>query len=98
MSNFMEIEQRNLHKYLQNKSLPKVIYVVAPTKVIFNRWCIERGIHWNNPNVVWIDRHEVVLGREINPKDEVAYVARSEFNPEELLRIDQEIKMRTRKA
>lgn len=97
MTTFMDIEERNLRKYLQKKSLVKRIYVVASKRSTFVDWCTLRGIHWNNPNVTWINRHEVVLGREFYPHDEVAYVAREDFDQEELTRIDQEINMRTRK-
>lgn len=97
MATFMDVEQRNLHKYLNKKNQVKKIYVVAPTKRIFIQWCAERGIHWNNPNVTWINRHEQVLGREIYTHDEVAFVSRGEFDKDELSRIDKEINMRTKK-
>lgn len=90
-------EEKNVHKYLQQKSLKKTIYVVAPKKSMFNEWCQARGIHPNNPGVLWINRHEQVLGREIYTHDEVAFVCRQEFDPDELKRIDQEINMRTKK-
>ena len=97
MKTFMDIEEKNLRKYLNKKALPKRIYVVAPTRQIFLDWCALRGIHWNNPGVTWIDRHETVLGREFFPHDEIAHVARDDFDHDELKRIDAEITMRTRK-
>lgn len=97
MATFMDIEQKNLQKYLQKKSLEKTIYVVAPSQRVLIQWCTLRGIHHNNPRVVWINHHEKILGRTIFSHDEVAYVAREEFNPEELQRIETEINMRTRK-
>lgn len=97
MANFMDLEAKNLNKYMSKKAFIKKIYVVAPTRQIFLDWCALRGIHWNNPGVTWIDRHEAILGRELYSQDEVAYVARDEFEQEELKRIDQEINRRTRK-
>jgi len=91
-------EERNVQAYLRKKNLPKQIYVVAPTRRIFLDWCALRGIHWNNPGVMWVYRHEIVLGRTIFEQDEVAFVARGEFDPEELRRIDQEINMRSKNA
>ncbi len=89
-------EEKNVHEYLRKKNLPKQLYVVAPTKKLFMEWCSLRGIHPNNPGVMWISRHEQVLGRTIFTHDEVAFVARTEFEPEELKRIDAEINIRQR--
>lgn len=89
-------EEKNVQAYLRKRSLPKHIYVVAPTRRIFLDWCALRGIHWNNPGVTWINRHELLLGRTIFDRDEVACVARGEFDPEELKKIDQELSIRTK--
>lgn len=97
MKTFMDVEQKNLAKYFEKKALPKKIYVVAPTRAIFIEWCTLRGIHPNNPGVTWINHHEKILGLMIFFQDEVAFVAREEFNPEELKRIELEINMRQRK-
>lgn len=93
----MDVEAKNLQKYLAKKNQVKNIYVVAPTRAIFLQWCAERGIHYNNPNVKHMNRHELWLGVTVNPQDEVAFVARSEFDPEHLKLIEDEITMRTRK-
>lgn len=97
MKTFMDVEEKNLRKYLNKKAQPKRIYVVAPNRRIFIQWCAERGIHWNNPNVTHMNRHELWLGITINPQDEVAFVAKQEFDPEHLKLIEHEITMRTRK-
>lgn len=93
----MDVEEKNLQKFLRKKSLPKRIYVVAPTRAIFIQWCQLRGIHWNNPTVTHMNRHELWLGVEIQPQDEVAFVAREEFEPDVLREIENQIAMRTRK-
>ena len=89
-------EEKNVREYLRKKAMPKHLYVVAPTRQIFLDWCALRGIHWNNPSVTWINRHELVLGRTIFHHDEVAFVARDQFEQVELSRIDAEINIRTR--
>ena len=97
MKTFMDVEAKNLQKYLSKKHLPKRIFVVAPTRQIFIDWCTLRGIHWNNPTVKLMNSIELWHGTEVEPQDEVAWVAKNEFDPKLLRLIEQEITMRTRK-
>ncbi len=90
-------EARNVEAYLRKRALPKTIYVIAPTKRDFMDWCTLRGIHFNNPKVNMIDHVEKILGREIQPQDEVVFLNKEGFAPEMLKEIEAQIVMRTRK-
>jgi hypothetical protein len=89
-------EAKNVEAYLRKRALPKTIYIIAPTRRDFMDWCTLRGIHFNNPKVNMIDHCEKIIGREIQPQDEVVYLNKEGFEPEMLKEIELQVKMRTR--
>ena len=86
-----------VERYLRKKSLPVNYYFIVANRQEFVNLCSMRGIHYGNPNVNHINHEQQLLGRAIQPQDVITYGDRGQFTPEALSKIEEELKIRSKK-
>lgn len=77
------------------KVFDKRIYVICPARHDFLNWCRDHRVESNDKQYIHIYNPAQLLGRRINPDDEIDYYNILRFQPEVYKEILNELKMRS---